>query len=295
MQRPNLAAVYRLPGFIPCYDQCIWGQPNNLLNLHPTIVHSKSSSLTSNAARKMTIEQKFGPYWDSSVQDNWVEFLGDFLDVDPSTSSAKKPTWLYTMLFFNHLSIPLFGKGLTLLQTVNNLVFANIVAMPTEIDVAIWIYHNQSLGAYAGLQLLGFSNMNLATSVIYAFKAVYDHLNAFLTPDDKEILGFNPIFLEHTLCKVACWTTCLRVKTKNTSAIPTLENLAKMAHTTAPPWKAGNNTIDQMAMPFPPTLEGDFLTSIIHDLVRDFFQYDGLILTLPYYRTVFIQTEMCNL
>jgi len=38
---------------------------------------------------------------------------------------------------------------------------------------------------------------------------VYNHLDQFLTEDNKKILGFSPIFVEHLLCKVVRWESRL--------------------------------------------------------------------------------------
>ncbi|KAF8999747.1 hypothetical protein BDZ89DRAFT_969241, partial [Hymenopellis radicata] len=46
-------------------------------------------------------------------------------------------------------------------------------------------------------------------SVLRTFKCVYHFLDKYLTDDDKEILGFGAIFIEHLLCKVIRWKNLL--------------------------------------------------------------------------------------
>lgn len=264
--RPTYIHLKRISGYIPCFDQEIWGQPNNLLNLHPTI-RSKARSALGSSKRYLTVEEKLSPYWTESVQSEWVGFLGGMVGCEPDVWTGERPTWLSTLDFVHNLSIPLFGRGLTLLQTANNLVFADIVAMPSVVDVAFWIAKHRTLGAYRGLQMLGFSNMSSTQSVLYAFRAVYDHLNENLTADDKKILGFSPLFLEHTLCKVARWSSRLSTASKTSVLLPNISELSSLAESLAIPWVPGNNGINYMAFPFPLTITTEKLTSIVKELV----------------------------
>ena len=80
----------------------------------------------------------------------WKTLLGHMLNQDPCT-------WIEAIKFIQGLKIPLFLTGLTLLHTIINLVFANIVKSPEPKDVADWIYANTGYGAFEGLQIQGYN------------------------------------------------------------------------------------------------------------------------------------------
>ncbi|KAF8231274.1 hypothetical protein L208DRAFT_1277894, partial [Tricholoma matsutake] len=90
---------------------------------------------------------------------------------------------------------------LTVFQLANYLVFLGIACMPTCSDLADFIHSNRWLGAFCGLESLGFMMKN-CTSVHAAFICIHQHLDRHLMQADKELLGFSPIFMEHLLCKV---------------------------------------------------------------------------------------------
>ena len=114
-----------------------------------------------------------------------------------------------------------FLQGLTLLQLVNNLVFLDILVMPEPVDITDQIYDNFSLGAYHGLASLGFV-LSDCGSVHCAFMCVYEHLNPYMTHENKELLGFSPILVEHILCKVECWNSCLKKEVSPETGLDTL-------------------------------------------------------------------------
>jgi hypothetical protein len=193
-------AVDQISGYIRLDDVLIWGQASNLLSATPTV---------KGTLEKMTLEDKFSPYFETSVQDSWIEFLGDLAGQDPKQYSGGRKTWKDALDFVVKLNIKGFLQGLTLLQLVNNLVFLDILAMPEPVEIADWIYDNSNLGAYHGLARLGFV-LSDCGSVRCAFMCVYEHLNLNMTQKNKELLGFSPIFLEHVLCKVEHWNSRLK-------------------------------------------------------------------------------------
>lgn len=254
--------MHLIPGYIPCFDERIWGQPNNLFNICPIIVRSRdASSLPFGQKPRLSIETKFAPYWSSSTQDEWVKFLGPMVDQDPDTWTGPKPTWFAVMDFLQSLEIPLFGRGLTVLQTANNLVFAKIATMPSHSEVAAWIYKHKSLGAHRGLHILGFSYLTSHAGVKFAFTALYDHLDQFLSDADKQIIGFNPLFLEHILCKVARWSSRLQ-SSKANGDVPSLHVLSTQLEEDLPNWVSGDNKQNHLAIPFPLTVSEERLITI---------------------------------
>jgi hypothetical protein len=74
--------------------------------------------------------------------------------------------------------------------------------------MAAWIAEKGDLGAFKGLNLLGFKlEASDALATCAAFLCMYIHLDENLSPEDKKTLDFGVIFLEHLLCKVQCWTS----------------------------------------------------------------------------------------
>jgi len=227
-----------IPGYIPLDDVQIWGQSCNLLSATPTVKGP--------AQKKMTLEDKFSPYFENSVQDSWIEFLGDLAGQNPNHYSGSRKTWKEGLDFVVKLHIKGFLQGLTPLQLVNNLVFLDILAMPEPVDIADWIYDNSNLGAYHGLGNLGFV-LSDCGSVRCAFMCVYEHLNKYMMRENKELLGFNPIFVEHILCKVERWNTRLK---NEVSPRTRLDTLAEPILQSGYVWSS-SETGNEDAFPFP--------------------------------------------
>ena len=222
-------------GKVPIYDDTIWGQPSNYLNITPTNAHGIT----------YTLEDKFGPYFAEEVQTTWVAWLGDLVNKDPATHQGDRKSWTSAMDMMTALNLLGFKTGLTVFQLVNSLVFLGLAKMPASVEVADWIYDHGTLGAYRGLQHLGFICPDLA-SVRSAYMIIYNHLHQFLTEDDKKILGFSPIFVEHLLCKVVQWESRL-VEGK----VSSLDKMATSIDLPEEHWISGKNKTDQLAFPFP--------------------------------------------
>ena len=225
-----------IPGYIPLDDIRIWGQPANLLSATPTLPNNE----------KCTLEDKFSPYFSDFVQDSWMELLGDLVGLDPAEYTGNLPCWRDGMDLMAKLTLQGFMSGLTVFQLVNNLVFLGILSMPTENDIADWIFENPTLGANRGLIQLGFV-LTDCTSVRCAFGCVYGHLERYLTDDDKQLLGFSTIFVEHVLCKVVRWNNRLSCEMEPSSS---LDKIAKQLSCVYD-WESGQNQTDASAFPFP--------------------------------------------
>src|SRR5882762_4262934 len=189
-------------------DPRCWGQHCQQLGLHPTVNLSNDAS----TSRQITITEKLTPYWTSSIQSKWLTFLGPLVDQDPSTFCGPLHSFDSTLTFISGLKLPPFKSGLTHLQLVNNFALLGICQPPSVADISSWISQNRNLGAFAGLQQLGFNlsweakgkkkSEILLPWVKSAFQCVYDHLDMHLTDLDKKELRFGVIFVEHLLCKV---------------------------------------------------------------------------------------------
>ena len=247
-----------LQGYIKYDDMEIWGQPNNLLSVAPTIPNRFRGS----KKRKLTPTEKFSPFWNERLQDQWVEFLGDMLNQDPSTWNGKKKGWSDVLTFISNLGLNVFKKGLTLLQTANNIAFSEIVNQPSTTHIAHWITRNSSLGAFHGLEELGFC-LSSPDTVYAAMSCVYGHLDTDLSDADKAVLGFGNIQIEHILCKVPRWKRRLL-----TARVPNhLEKIAEDAVRENPVFIPGANEYDNKALPFSHTMGDDAMKKYINKMV----------------------------
>ena len=179
------------------------------------------------------------------MQTTWVAWLGDLVNKDPATHQGDRKSWTSAMDMMTALNLLGFKTGLTVFQLVNSLVFLGLAKMPASVEVADWIYDHGTLGAYRGLQHLGFICPDLA-SVRSAYMIIYNHLHQFLTEDDKKILGFSPIFVEHLLCKVVRWESRL-VEGK----VSSLDKMVASIDLSEECWTAGENKTNREAFPFP--------------------------------------------
>lgn len=169
----------------------VWGQPCCHLSVKDGIV------------------ERFGPIFDPKIQERWKSWLGPLVDQDPTKlPAAEKRQWRDALDFVVDLGIKGFSRGLTSLQFANNLWVAGIVTEPSITDIVSWLYINKDLGASKGLQYLGFA-VETFKDFRAAFLIVYSHLDEHLSAEDKEILHFGVIFVEHLLCKVSRWKTRL--------------------------------------------------------------------------------------
>ena len=126
--------------------------------------------------------------------------------------------------------------------------------------MADWIYKHPKLGAFRGLKNLGFSvsTKNLM-SVRGAFACIYRFFEEHLTEQDKSLLFFGPIFMEHVLCKIPRWKNRLR----DEGAENLLEEMAKKEINK---WTAGENITSNKAFPVPLIIPSEWLEQAIDSI-----------------------------
>ena len=83
-----------------------------------------------------------------------------------------------------------------------DLVYANKVETPTTQDIAYYI-HRMGLGSRSGLLATSQiqSKKASAADIRHAFESVYTFLDSELTADEKNLIRFDAIMVEHLLCK----------------------------------------------------------------------------------------------
>ncbi|KAJ7629857.1 hypothetical protein B0H17DRAFT_1150428 [Mycena rosella] len=96
---------------------------------------------------KYTLEEKFGPLFEQSIQENWIAHLGPLANNNPSSYKDELPTWSSTIALSKFLEISSFKTGLTAMQLVNTLSISNIIQMHSVMEMAEWIPDNPTLGA----------------------------------------------------------------------------------------------------------------------------------------------------
>ena len=254
---PEHPRPQELPGIVPVDDMLVWGQPNHLLSSAPTKEKIGRYSI------KFTLREKFAPYWTKEVQNAWVTFLGNMLDKDPTTSIDPRQAWRNVQSLLENLNITGFGSGLTPFQLANHLVSLKIVDSPSVVDIADWIYSNPKLGAFRGLKDLGFSvsKKNLM-SVRGAFTCIYRFFEEHLTEQDKSLLFFGPIFMEHVLCKIPRW----KARLADEDAEGRLEELAAKEIENNYVWTPRANIISNKAFPLPLIIPQAWLEQTIESI-----------------------------
>lgn len=180
-------------------DMRAWGQASNSLSLQPTLVGTNG--------RKVTMEEKFDQYFNNKVYNCWIHFLGDMANQEFDGWGGPKNSWKATIDMVQGLNISGMA-GLTALQMVNSMALLGLVTMPTGRELADWIWERPKLGAFKGLELLGFTMEN-TNSTRFAFDVVHNWLDGHLSALDKVTLGFSAMFVEHLLCKIARWNGIL--------------------------------------------------------------------------------------
>ncbi|PIL22306.1 hypothetical protein GSI_14994 [Ganoderma sinense ZZ0214-1] len=99
-------------------------------------------------------------------------------------------------------ALPLVGDLLAYLLTAD-LTYAGQVAQPNVQTIGDAISKLRKKGAWSGLhqakQLLAASPSS--QEVKTAFCRVYEFLDSHLTPNEQDLIQFDPIMVEHTLCK----------------------------------------------------------------------------------------------
>lgn len=252
---PEGTDLSKIPGLISYCDVNIWGTANQLLSVNPTVGPKEQKY-------QMSVDDKFAPYWSEEVQNSWVTILGEMYNKDPATYTGEKPSWLTLINYINGLGISGFGSGLTPFQLVNYLAIFGLTSLPAVSEMTAWIMSNNSeLGAFRGLTDLGFNvSISNPMSIHYAFSIVYQFFNIMLTPRDKSLCSFSPIFIEHILCKIPRW----KHRFQSIKAAAHFEQLVLVAENATNQWIPGENETNHMAYPLPSIISIDWIKTFMN-------------------------------
>jgi hypothetical protein len=217
----------------------IWGQKCSSLDLFSRKFYWGYTGL----ARTQAIRDKLAPYWTNSVSEEWAKFLVDLLDnADPLKFNGQRRTWRQALHFIQDLGVSPFRTGLTAFQMANNLALLGLCERPTPYEIVEWINENRGLGAFRGLLKLGFTLSTLET-IYVAFMIVHDHMNEFLSKDDRDILRFDAMLVEQVLCKVVRW--------EDRVGEEAMQKICEEVKNKSGEWVMGANANNSLCFPFP--------------------------------------------
>jgi hypothetical protein len=187
-------------------NMCCWGTPSAALGFTRPAPGSRPN-----------FEARIEPMFTSDIVKLWRDFCDQ--DTLPSYNRALK--------LGEDTEIPGFGSGLTRMQLANSLAILGQCGLPSREDMADIIYIHNGMGAFEGLQRLGFNVWPGCeqSRVRQAFGCLYNFLDTNLSVTDKATLVFDPIFVEHLLCKISRWDKVFRKEDKDS-----LDTIAGEAH-----------------------------------------------------------------
>jgi hypothetical protein len=126
-------------------------------------------------------------YWQGSL--DWPKFLGQ------SRGKGELNRLFKYLRAFDNIG------DLSALLLLGDLVEGNVLDMP---DAFEWgeIVANVKKGAAKGLDKLGLlPPKSKASDIQHAFVALHEHIMANVSMEDRTVMGYNVIMLEHALCK----------------------------------------------------------------------------------------------
>ncbi|KAK1222943.1 hypothetical protein PQX77_014220 [Marasmius sp. AFHP31] len=184
-----------LSGNLMCSDGRCWGQYSRQL-------HVKEPK---------DADDRIPALFSSRVCDAWQEYWGHWSGKDHHTIPTHSlPPYKAVFRLLDKLNILGFGaNSITRMQMANYFAIEGL-CKPASAETMAEITTLNKKGALQGLLILGFNVRNgKLDAITLAFKCVYDFLDTYLSPHDKEVLGFGAIFVEHLLCKVTRWHNML--------------------------------------------------------------------------------------
>ncbi|KAJ8079431.1 hypothetical protein PM082_021947 [Marasmius tenuissimus] len=157
--------------------------------------------------RRPQFREKLDPYFSEHVVQLWNAFR---------TGSRK--SYKEALALSENTKLDGFRSGLTRMQLANTLALLGLCELPSCDEMADIVHMHKNKGAFEGLQRLGLNVTASSTveEVRLAFRCVFDFLDHQLRPEDKAILDFNAIFVEHLLCKVTRWEKAFPAKANHT-------------------------------------------------------------------------------
>ncbi|KAF8177321.1 hypothetical protein K438DRAFT_1606436 [Mycena galopus ATCC 62051] len=236
-------------------DPNVWGQAANDLCITPTIRFTNGI--------RISVANKIQPYFTDVIQARWAQWLGPLFRQNPESYTGERHSWTATIAMIRSLGIPgIKGLGLTTLQLANNLALLKICSPPSAAEMGAWIAENPGLGAFKGLVLLGFNiRASDPLTTRAAFQICYDHCDRYLSKEDKELLGFGAIFVEHLLCKVQRW------QERYNAAMATKFAQLRDEQISQPPWISCANQTNAMSFPFPLGVDVNRIQEIIKNIM----------------------------
>ncbi|KAJ7063030.1 hypothetical protein C8F01DRAFT_984631 [Mycena amicta] len=232
----------------------IYGQQSTSYSAHPTL-------RIKGVKHTFTLQEKFEPFFNPQLQHSYEAFLGTMANQDPRTYDGPRRSWAELLGWLHDQRLHGFGIGLGTLQFANNLALAGVVIEPSLEEMGQWISNNRSLGAFEGLQVLGFRNLDSDAAVRAAFICADSWFSHYLTAADKEILGDGAMSTEQRLCKTSRWKNRAWGKARMR-----LGNKAR-AEFNKQTWSSGVNITDHTKFPIP--CARDMQPTVFKSIIED--------------------------
>ncbi|KAF8833739.1 hypothetical protein BDN67DRAFT_1072857 [Paxillus ammoniavirescens] len=232
---------------LPCFNKEVWGQ-----NCYHFGLRLPDSEAGGETLKSLTPSQKFPPFFEKSIQDDWTDFLGPLAGKDPRIETSKHQEWSKALEWIAKQDLLCFGSNktgtLTGLQFCNNLVDLGICKPPSPYAMACFIAKHRMMGAFKALKSQGFQiDPGSEEAVKAAYLCFHTHMETNLSIKDRTDISFSPIISEHLLCKQTRFSNLL-----HNEKCPTLLDLSK----------------DQGQLPFPAEADRIAIGHIISDLQK---------------------------
>jgi hypothetical protein len=245
-------------GYIHVDCPRIWGQSSNHL------------AIFSGVPTRNDLVKRFTPLFSNDFQRIWAKILGPLFQKDPATFNGDIPSWNSMFTCICKLQVSGLGTmnhpSLTGFQMANNLVFAGLCLPPLLDDITDWVWKMKNVGAYHGLQMLGF-DVSSFEKTHRSINCVFSHFNDNLSDNDRISMGFHlnygPLFVEHILCKVSRWQSRLVSNCGKAANLIKLGDISAGVEKDGTKWIQSANFEDASLFPIPLSISQDYLMNIL--------------------------------
>lgn len=165
------------PDYSPIENMRVWGTASHMISFGPG-------------------GEQIWEWFSDDIFDAWRDFVCDL-------DSHGLKAWSSAFDWVVGLGVaPFKGDSLSTMHLVNRLAEVGLCEEPTAAELGLWISRHADRGAYAGLQDVGFSQLESAQHVILAFSTFHNYVRRKLSVEQREAMHFTTITSENFLCKI---------------------------------------------------------------------------------------------
>lgn len=142
--------------------------------------------------------------WDSNIDVWFSEKVMNEWEGFQSRHRTKLPSWSTFAAFIHSLKIKPFKSKSCLgrLHLTNRFAELGFCARPTPVELGLWIAQSPGLGAFAGLEALGFQ-LRTANDAVLAVSMIHADILHHFDDAFRTEIDYSCIVLENMLCKVS--------------------------------------------------------------------------------------------